>query len=115
LKFTLIDDYCTGRMNVFASDHWVSFATGIPELNLSTNINVFPNPVTNGNIHLNIEGNQNLKYLISIYDVKGIKVFEENSPSFSTTEINLQNISSGIYCVKVYDGKNLFTKKFIVE
>ena len=52
---------------------------------------------------------------VEIYNVLGEKVFEENFVSSFSSVIHLKNISSGIYFVKMSDGKKMHTKKLIVK
>jgi hypothetical protein len=116
LDFTLVSDTCSStRKTVIADFYWVSLTTGIPSLNQSTKINIFPNPITNGIVHLNIEENLKHKCLISIFNSNGATVFNEYISTPSTNEINLKNISPGIYLIKVFDGENYYQKKLVVE
>ena len=55
------------------------------------------------------------KWNIVILNLLGDKIFEENIFNESKKEINLKNISDGIYFVKVFDGEKQFTKKLIIE
>ncbi len=55
------------------------------------------------------------KVSIEIYSSIGEKVWNENICNESKKEIKLNNISSGIYFVKVFDGERSYCKKLIIE
>src|SRR5436853_3138312 len=76
LNFTLISDQCaTGRSAVIADYYWVNLPTGISLLNTPANITIFPNPITNGIVHLDIEEKLKRDCLISIFSFSGAKIF----------------------------------------
>ena len=69
--------------------------------------NLYPNPASN---ILNIEIDGSIKS-VEIYSLQGQKVIETNQ-----TEINISNLASGMYIVKVQDLSGSFaTKKLIIE
>ena len=74
------------------------------------NFSIYPNPTTTV---INIQKNTNLTIdSIVIYDVTGKKVIEENT---NFNQINIQNISSGVYSLKIIaDGKST-TYKFLKQ
>ena len=55
------------------------------------------------------------KVSIEIYNSIGEKVWNENICNESKKEIKLNNISNGIYFVKVFDGERSYCKKLIIE
>jgi hypothetical protein len=83
-----------------------------PESNV---FSIHPNP-TKGDFTLQIKLSKfgNLKHLV-ICNLFGEKVYEENFTIFDSKEIQVKNISSGIYFVNLSDGKNKNTKKLIVQ
>ncbi|MBK9049318.1 MAG: T9SS type A sorting domain-containing protein [Bacteroidetes bacterium] len=52
---------------------------------------------------------------IEILDLFGRRLLTENILNESKKEINLKNVSSGIYFVRVFNGKRNFSKSIIVE
>jgi hypothetical protein len=52
---------------------------------------------------------------VEILNILGENIFSENTFNESKKEINLKNISSGIYFVKVFDGEKSYCKKLIIE
>ncbi|MEO8151373.1 MAG: T9SS type A sorting domain-containing protein [Bacteroidia bacterium] len=90
----------------------VCLNTGINGLTTKNAITIFPNPSTG---HFIIELNYFKNYCtIEVYNVIGENIFSESIYNESK-EINLKNISRGIYFVKVYDGEKIFTQKIIIQ
>jgi len=73
-------------------------------------LRVYPNPVSNGVLH--VESNLNLERTISLFDVLGKQVI---STTTSITTINIANLNSGIYIVKITEGGKTATKKLVVK
>ena len=71
---------------------------------------LFPNPVTNGMLTINTQ--DNLEKNIQIFDILGKQVF---SSSTSTSEINVSNLNSGIYIIRVEEAGRLATRKLVIE
>lgn len=81
--------------------------------NSQSGISIFPNP-SSSNFIISFERTI-LKGQVEILNILGENVFLNNIFSESKKEINLKNISSGIYFVKVFDGEKSYCKKIIVE
>ena len=73
-------------------------------------LRVYPNPVSNGVLH--VESNLNTERIISLYDVLGKEVIKTTT---SNTTINIANLNSGIYFVKITEGGKTATKKLVVK
>lgn len=73
-------------------------------------LKVFPNPLK-GNV-LNITSNANAAKTVAIFDVLGKQVV--NTTTESTT-INVSNLTSGVYIVKITEEGKTATKKLVVE
>lgn len=73
-------------------------------------LKVYPNPVSNGVLH--VESNLNTERTISLYDVLGKEVMKTTT---SNTTINIANLNSGIYIVKITEGGKTATKKLVVK
>jgi hypothetical protein len=73
-------------------------------------LKVYPNPVSNGVLH--VESNLNLERTISLFDVLGKQVI---STTTSNTTINIANLNSGIYIVKITEGGKTATKKLVLK
>jgi hypothetical protein len=96
------------------SETTLCFTTGNTDFEYSNpSFSISPNP-TNYNFTISFE-NTILKGNVEIINVIGEKVFEEDIFNKQQIQINLKNISSGIYFVKVFDSKKQYCKKLIVE
>jgi hypothetical protein len=86
---------------------------GINEIKSDNEFKIFPNP---GNSNFQISLGVKLDYAtIEIYNTTGEKVFQERIYNTMQKEINLNNITAGIYFVKVISDKKYMCSKLIVE
>jgi len=76
----------------------------------SNKINIFPNPA-NESINVSLTGNSNLN-IIEIFDIQG-KLVISIKPENNSANINIENLTNGLYFVKVYTPEYIETKKFI--
>jgi exo-beta-1,3-glucanase (GH17 family) len=74
---------------------------------------VYPNP-NNGRIKIDLN-NFNSDADIYIYNMLGVKIYQSVSVNNPHYEINLPEIPSGIYLVRIQSGKEQFTKKIMVK
>jgi len=86
---------------------------GINEIKSNNAFLVAPN-FTNGKFTISFEG-MIVKGKVEILNILGEQVFTENIFNESKKEINLKNITSGIYFVKVFNRGKSSCKKLIVE
>ncbi|KAF2333659.1 endonuclease [Flavobacterium ginsenosidimutans] len=77
----------------------------------SNEIVIYPNP-SDGNFRIK-SGNSDLPYSIEIFSFSGQKVFEKQNTT--SPEISIQNLSSGIYIIKVIKGEKIAFKKVIIN
>jgi len=75
------------------------------------NIDVFPNPVSNG--IFTIRGIENISHIV-ILDLYGRQVKELNGLKQNSVEIQLKSVP-GIYVIKLYSGQNPAYKRIIVK
>ncbi|PQJ76307.1 hypothetical protein BTO16_10320 [Polaribacter glomeratus] len=72
------------------------------------NLKVYPNP-TSGDVK--IQSNQIIDKVL-IYNVFGKLVYKD-SPKFSNIQLSMENLSSGVYVLKVFSNNATITKKII--
>jgi hypothetical protein len=77
----------------------------------SSNIRVFPNPVSD---ILQISGIDNMNE-VKIYDVQGKNVISMNALNQNHLEINTTNLNDGIYFYSINSGDKFFSGKFMVR
>jgi hypothetical protein len=71
-------------------------------------ISVFPNPLMN---KLQFTGDIPVGSIIDIYNIEGKKVMTFSLPASKTVNINM--FRAGVYLVKIFDGKVIYSGKFI--
>ncbi|MGI8892902.1 MAG: T9SS type A sorting domain-containing protein [Bacteroidia bacterium] len=86
---------------------------GINEIVWDNYFIISPNPSA-GNFILSFE-EKVIKGTVKILNILGENLFAENIFNESKKEINLQNISAGIYLVKVDNGEKQYTEKVIIK
>ena len=73
-------------------------------------LTIYPNPVNSGKIYVTSKSSLDKK--IEIFDVLGKKVLETTT---SNKEVNISNLTAGIYIIKIKEGDNSATRKLIVN
>ena len=76
----------------------------------ATDLNFYPNPVSNGKIFITSKSSQDKE--ITIFDVLGKKVLQT---VVSTKELNIGNLSPGVYIIKIKEDDATATRKLIVK
>jgi hypothetical protein len=83
----------------------------------NNNLNIYPNPTYTNNINYELYLSESGQLEVSIYDLKGNKISERaligNHGYFYGVE-NTNNFSAGTYLLKVKDGNNEYSKKFVI-
>ncbi len=84
---------------------------GIKNINSNQKVSIYPNPVSNNLIINNMTGVNTIK----VSDILGETV-KNITVSGSKTNINVSNLSKGIYFISLMNDKNVLeTKKFVKE
>jgi len=73
-------------------------------------LNLFPNPVSNGKVY--ITSRNDLDKGVIIFDVLGKKALQT---TISSKELNISNLSPGVYIIKINEGEATATRKLIVK
>jgi len=115
-----IADYYNGDTGTL-NDWYVEVCTttetlGVEEQNGNfTNFSVYPNP-GKGKVTVNLSSDKDV--LMSLFDVRGRKVYSElhsnNSVTFSK-EVDFSSMSSGVYLLNVSSGDQTATKKLVIQ
>jgi len=96
----------------------VSSTAGMEDFN-KTSFGFYPNPTADRNITFIYDlQNSAEKNTVKIYSLTGAKVFETelaNNGGFSTQEVQLSNLTSGVYVVTLESGKQTVTKKLVIQ
>jgi hypothetical protein len=84
-----------------------------PKLQETTSIeglSLYPNPVNNGKVYITTKNDSDKE--IIIFDVLGKKVLQT---TMSSKELNISNLSPGIYIIKIDEDQATATRKLIVK
>ncbi|MBG6060270.1 hypothetical protein IWX83_000033 [Flavobacterium sp. CG_9.1] len=73
-------------------------------------LSLYPNPVSNGKVYITTKND--LDKEIIIFDVLGKKVLQT---TLSSRELNVSNLSSGVYIIKINEREASATRKLIIR
>lgn len=73
-------------------------------------LSLYPNPVSNGKVY--ITSKNDLDKEIIIFDVLGKKVLQT---TLSSRELNVSNLTSGVYIIKINEKEASATRKLIIR
>lgn len=96
----------------------INYGTLGTESFAKNNIKMYPNP-TKGDLNLSWDKNAITSEVdnLQIFDLKGVKVFSKELASLDEISVNISNLNSGVYLLKLIDksGKEISIKKLIKE
>ena len=73
-------------------------------------LSLYPNPVSNGKVY--ITSKNDLDKEVIIFDILGKKVLQT---MLSSRELNISNLSPGVYIIKINEEEATATRKLIVR
>ena len=93
--------------------------TAVPlsvEENSIKDFSLYPNP-NNGDFNVQFNSTSNEPIELAVFDIRGRQIYQNvyTNNGFINENIQLNNLQSGVYLIKVKDGKNELTKKFIKQ
>ena len=93
---------------------WNCLTVGIDEFEIDSDILVSPNPVINDLILSSESGNW-VTPIIELRDIHGrmIKSYRSNQIGYINEQLNLSDIASGIYILRIKDDERTVHKKFV--
>jgi hypothetical protein len=94
---------------------YVGSVLGLAELGLlNEEISIYPNPIGE-NEFLEINLTENTDVNISIYNLLGKVVLTKSTNNSKSVIIDLENLNSGIYLLKINVDNKIITKKIVVK
>jgi len=90
----------------------ITSIVGIEEIT-SQNLIIYPNPAK-ALLNVRLNSKTEVVQKIQIFNILGQEVYNDSSPKSEGT-ININNLSKGVYSLKVTTNKNLLSRKFTVD
>ena len=87
------------------------FTTGLPQYLTDNDIVIYPNPVAD-QLTVTLRTNNFLVTSMSVFDING-KLINTQAVSDNQIEMNTQSLAAGNYFLRLSDGKNCVTTKFV--
>lgn len=75
-------------------------------------LSIYPNPVTNGKIFIYITSKRNLTKKVEFFNVLGKQIF---STVLTGKELNISNLSKGVYILKITEDDISETRKLVIK
>src|SRR5690606_29527952 len=75
-------------------------------------LSIYPNPVTEGRIYINITTKKNFSKNIEIYNVLGKQI---HSSILTGKELNISALNTGVYILKITENNISETRKLVVK
>lgn len=73
-------------------------------------LNLYPNPVSNGKVYITSKNDSDKE--VTIFDILGKKVLQT---MLSSRELNISNLTPGVYIIKINENDATATRKLIVR
>jgi hypothetical protein len=107
-----VDTNDVGSDATLAIDNFVFNATTALSVkqNEIAGLNMYPNPVTNGNLYISTDSSSAKS--VEIYDILGKQVL---NTKVSNNTVNVSNLKGGAYIVKIDEDGKTATRKLIIE
>ena len=96
-------------LNIPAKKRKSSIATKSQEPTIE-GLTIYPNPVNSGKIYITTKSSLDKK--VEIFNVLGKKVLET---VITSKEVNVSNLSAGVYIIKIKEGDATATRKLIIN
>jgi hypothetical protein len=83
----------------------------------SNSFNIFPNPVTNQTLYLQLKNNQNQTVRTEVYNTSGQLLVSNQHGRYKggNISVSLKNLKSGLYLIKVYENDQFSVAKFSID
>ena len=87
------------------------FTTGLPQYLTENDLNIYPNPVSD-KLTVSLRTNSFQVTSMSVFDING-KLINTQAVRDNQIEMNTQSLAAGNYFLRLSDGKNCVTTKFV--
>ena len=93
-----------GKAFVFIDDVQIIWSSNVENVTKNNKVNIYPNPF-NSSASIAIDKNMVLPCRITLHDVTGRKVYQQDGINSSTATINKGNLNTGMYILELSDSK----------
>ncbi|MCF6182746.1 T9SS type A sorting domain-containing protein [Lutibacter sp.] len=105
----------TEKQVVIDDISWTCYSSTLATNNYVSDLfNVYPNPSTNNDLTISVKNNTELKG-VQLYNTLGQLIIDIKNPKKVQNKIQLKNIPSGIYILKVFNTKEYSSKRIIIQ
>lgn len=73
-------------------------------------LNIYPNPVSSDRVYITSKSSQSKE--VEIFDILGKKILHT---TITGKELNISNLTAGVYIIKIKEGEATATRKLIVK
>ena len=82
------------------------------DYSLAKSFNVYPNPTNTGSVNIVSNASSYGKINVAVYDVLGKQVINN---VMTTEKLNVSSLNTGVYIMKITQGKAISTKKLVIN
>jgi len=115
--YFMVSPYFTGETGTYLLDMTIqrSPSTAVKENAITSQIRVYPNPARE-HVMIDLDAFNGNMQKIELVDATGQQVINPVlSPSGKSVDLSLNNLSEGIYFVRIYTDKGIVTRKIIIK
>ncbi len=119
VRFDFAESASSGTMLIdyiaFDDDGLINVVTGVNEKEINESITIYPNPVQDNGFYIE-SGLLNKNSKIEVVNMQGQLVFEQKLSGNAKEFIQIQNeVTKGIYLIRISDMKTVITKKIVIH
>ena len=86
--------------------------TKLPPQEHIEGLSIYPNPVSNGRLYINITSKQGANKTVDIYNVLGKKIY---STLLIGKELNIAQLTPGVYILKITENNISEARKLVIK
>jgi len=98
-------------LSVF-SGYSQSISENMPQQEHIEGLSIYPNPVSNGRLFVNITTYKNLTKKVEIFNVLGKQIYVTD---LFGSELNVAQFSTGVYILKITENNISVTRKLVIK
>lgn len=89
-----------------------SISEKMPQQEHIEGLSIYPNPVSNGRLFVNITTHKNLSKKVAIFNVLGKQIY---ATELFGKELNVAQLSTGVYILKITENNISETRKLVIK